>query len=74
VLGLGEGSEGDCPGGWLVDKCDAAAFAAALRPLLEHQERLHQINPSVLREAALRRCSFEAMIRAVLAEYQASLV
>lgn len=56
-------------GAWLVERCEAGAFRAGLEPLLAGPERLRAARPG-LRQAALARCSFEAMIEATLAQYR----
>lgn len=66
VLGAQAGSVED----WLAPAADPQAFAARLAPLLEHPERLAAARVG-LREAALGRFPFEAMIQAVLAHYRA---
>ena len=59
-------------GGWLAETATAAGFKAALEPLLAHPEAL-RLARAGLREEALARCSFEAMIHATLEQYRLAL-
>lgn len=60
-------------GGWLVERCDAAALGEVLGPLLAHPETLAAARVG-LREDALARFSFEAMIGATLAQYRGLMI
>lgn len=56
-------------GGWLVDAVDPDQFADALATILSNPSRL-RARRAILREDALRRFAFPAMIDAVLAQYR----